>query len=206
MKLQDILLFICIFVLVDSETIHLPEPRKEGGLPVNEVLSLRQTNRSLTGSLTDQELSQLLWAAYGINRPENGYKTVPSSKATFPFDLYVFLKTGIYRYDPKAHELIAISSEDKRAETGGDAYVKNAFANICLDGKYDRIGHIQKIDVKQASIRLDAGFINEAMYYVAAAEGFHAVTRGGINIKKIVELLGFTLETDYVPMCFSVGR
>ena len=178
MKAQMVILFTCIFCIIKTDIIELPEPIKEGGLPTNEVLSKRQSIKSFSenGKLSDRELSQLLWAAYGINDPESGYKTVPSSHAMFPFDVYVFLKTGIYLYDPKNNTLTSISKEDKRAITGYDSYVKNVYANICLAGKYEREAYLPSRSMMEIAMRLDAGYVNQAMYYVAANEGLEILS------------------------------
>lgn len=204
------LLLILILSLANSqEVIELPEPQKSGGMPLNEALSLRQTKRDfhdgLAGELTPQELSQLLWACYGINRPEIGYKTVPSSEAYFPYDVYVFMKSGVYLYDPTNHALNLSRSDDMRAQTGYDPFVKNAYVDICFYGKYDRV-HIPQREVQQMDIELDAGYATQNMYLVAAAEGFQAVSRGNFNYTGVVEMLGFTLNDTYVPLCFSAGR
>ena len=63
------------------DPIILPEPEREGGKTLLETLSLRQTNRDISPrEIPLQVLSNLLWAAWGVNRPEDGKRTAPSAK------------------------------------------------------------------------------------------------------------------------------
>lgn len=203
------LLLILAFALANSQVIQLPPPKKEGGLPLYEALTLRQSQRDFhadeSGDLTLEELSQLLWACYGINRPDNKYKTVPSSEAYFPFDVYVFMKTGVYLYDPVKHDLTLYKSEDLRKDTGGDAWVKDAYVNIVLYGVYSRVG-IPQVEIKREDMEYDAGYPMQNMYMVAAAEGFKACVRANIDPRHLLDIMDFSIDDYYPTLAFSAGR
>src|SRR6185369_14358661 len=103
--------------------IQLPSPRTAGGKPLMQALQQRQTNRDIKGDrLSDQLLSDLLWAAFGINRSESGKRTAASAMDSQEIDIYVALPEGVYLYQPKSNSLKPILSEDVRARTGGQDF------------------------------------------------------------------------------------
>ncbi|HOW86551.1 MAG TPA: nitroreductase family protein [Candidatus Aminicenantes bacterium] len=100
----------------DLQTIKLNEPNKTRGLPVMEALSVRASARDWTDKdLSLQDLSDLLWAANGVNRPD-GRKTAPSAMNAQDVDIYVFLKDGVYLYDAAALALVPVLAGDHRSE------------------------------------------------------------------------------------------
>ncbi|MBP7870251.1 MAG: nitroreductase family protein [Candidatus Saccharicenans sp.] len=100
----------------NPKTIKLNEPNKKRGLPVMEALAVRASaSQWSTQDLSAQDLSDLLWAANGINRPDNGKKTAPSAMNAQDVDIYVFLKDGAYLYEAKTHSLIEVVSGDQRS-------------------------------------------------------------------------------------------
>jgi hypothetical protein len=102
----------------EVQTVTLPPPVKTGGMPVLDALSIRASVRSWAGTdLSMQDLSDLLWAANGINRPDKR-RTASSAQNAQDVDLYVFLKDGVYLYDAAAHALTVIVPGDHRSEIG----------------------------------------------------------------------------------------
>jgi len=106
---------------METNKIQLPKPEKQGGMTLNEALTLRRSVRSYTESpLSLDEISQLLWSAQGITN-ERGFRTAPSAGATFPLEMYLMvnhvtqLAKGVYHYDPFSNTLEVISSEDVSA-------------------------------------------------------------------------------------------
>jgi nitroreductase len=100
----------------NPKTIKLNEPNKKRGLPVMEALAVRASaSQWSTQDLSAQDLSDLLWAANGINRPDNSKKTAPSAMNAQDVDIYVFLKDGAYLYEAKTHSLIEVVSGDQRS-------------------------------------------------------------------------------------------
>ena len=97
----------------------LPAPDKSGGKPLMQALALRASNRSISRQpLPKRDLSNILWAAWGVNRPD-GRRTVPTARNTQAVALYAAMANGVWRYEGERHELIKISNEDWRTEFGG---------------------------------------------------------------------------------------
>lgn len=98
------------------KTIKLNEPDKERGLTVMEALAVRASATEWsTQDLSAQDLSDLLWAANGINRPDSGKKTAPSAMNAQDVDIYVFMKDGVYLYEAKSHSLVEVVAGDQRS-------------------------------------------------------------------------------------------
>ena len=103
----------------DLKTIKLNEPNKKRGLPVMEALSVRAYVREWSDKeLSLQDLSDLLWAANGINRPDSKKRTASSAQDAQDVDIYVFKKDGVYLYDASGHALIPVVAGDERSQIG----------------------------------------------------------------------------------------
>src|SRR5581483_6117156 len=101
----------------------LPPPRKTGGLPLFDAFRSRHSTRAYSQRpLSPQMLSDLLWSAFGINRP-TGDRTAPYWRHVLVIDLYVVMAEGVWLYDPKWHELVSHQSLDIRAKTGLQDFV-----------------------------------------------------------------------------------
>jgi len=116
------LLVLCAFTCAqaqESKTIKLPDPTKKGGLTIMESFSKRSSSRSWADKeLSTQDLSNLLWAADGINRPDSKKRTAPSAMNVQEVDIYVFIKSGVYLYDAAGHALNLVAAGDHRSEIG----------------------------------------------------------------------------------------
>ena len=100
----------------NPKTIKLNEPNKKRGLTVMEALAVRASAIEWTSQdLSAQDLSDLLWAANGINRPDSGKKTAPSAMNAQDVDIYVFMKDGVYLYEAKSHSLVEVVAGDQRS-------------------------------------------------------------------------------------------
>jgi hypothetical protein len=97
----------------------LPAPDPDGGLPLMQALQRRQSQREFAdGNLTEQQLSNLLWAAGGVNRPELGGRTTPSAMNAQELRIYAALPRGLFLYEPQAHRLQLVVAHDVRASPG----------------------------------------------------------------------------------------
>jgi len=140
------LFFISLFLVMfmvgaagadDLQPIQLLSPQIDGGKPLMQALQKRSTSREFSSDpLPHQVLSNLLWAAYGINRPEVGKRTVPSASNCQEIDLYVSMASGLYLYDAKKNRLDPILNEDIRALTGKQPFVKTAPVNLIVVADY----------------------------------------------------------------------
>ena len=101
-------------------TIALPKPNTSGGKPLMEALKLRKSTRSFSNKpISEHDLSNLLWAAWGINRPATGHHTAPTSRNEQNVQVYVAMENGVWLYEPVAHVLKLALAMDTRAKFGG---------------------------------------------------------------------------------------
>jgi len=188
---------------LQAQDISLPAPQIEGGMPLMEALSKRQSARSYSEkSLSKQILSNLLWAAWGINRSEDGRRTAPSSHNEQNTVLYCALAEGLYTYDAKNQSLILVTKKDIRAETGTQDYVKSAALNLVYVAKGDSAANWGEALINAACV--NAAFIAQNVYLFCASEGLSCVVRGSFDGEKLQEIL--QLGTDKVAvLAQSVG-
>lgn len=164
-----------------SEPIKLPEPKMDKSVTLMEALKNRKTSREFNpGNLSNQTLSNLLWAAWGINRSDSGRRTAPSARNRQEIDLYVVTSDGIYIYDAKALSLKPIVSGDFRALTGTQSYFKDAAINLVFVADLSRMNdrdEAGKINIAS----MDTGFIAQNVYLFCASEGLATVYRVSID-------------------------
>jgi hypothetical protein len=114
-----LLLWLCAAVAHAAQTMQLPAPDKEGGIPLMQALAERKSTKSFSDkAVTAQDLSNLLWAAWGVNRPD-GRRTAPTGRNSQAVEVYVVLESGVWRYDGAKHLLEQALSGDLRAKVGG---------------------------------------------------------------------------------------
>ena len=142
-----------------NKPISLPEPKKTGGKPLFEALAMRQTARSFSDKELDlQTLSNLLWAANGINRAEDGLRTAPSAVNWQEIDIYVSMANGVYIYNAKENILEFHMSNDIREATGKQPFVKDVPVNLIYVADFTRIGDRDEV-TKHWYSAADAAFI-----------------------------------------------
>jgi len=191
-----------IFFLQAQELkpIQLPLPQMEIGKPLMQVLSNRHSTRSFDSKqLPLLELSNILWAAYGINRPESGHRTVPSAMNWQEYDVYVALKEGIYIYNAKSNGLDPVESGDLREFTGKQDFVKDAPVNLIYVADYSKISKSGKLTEDQKTFSLiDAGFIAQNVYLYCASQDLSVVARGMFDSIKLTEILKLKPEQKVI--------
>ena len=125
------IVFAAALGAADLQPIILPAPQTSGGKPLMEALRQRASQREFAPDpLSPQVLSNLLWAAWGINRPDSGRRTAPSAMNRQEMDVYVALAGGVYRYEAKGQRLAPVVPADLRALTGTQSYVATAPVNL----------------------------------------------------------------------------
>lgn len=173
----------------ELQSIHLLSPQTEIGKPLMQALSMRQSSRSFdTKSLPLQEISNLLWAADGINRAESGKRTAPSAMNWQEVDIYVILAQGTFVYNAKTNSLDPISPQDLRASTGSQAFVKDAPMNLVYVADYARTSRASDEDRKFYTAA-DIGFIAENVYLYCASQGLGCVVRGMVDRASLAGVL-----------------
>jgi nitroreductase len=181
----------------------LPPPRTRGGKPLIEALQLRRSLREYSEQpLPSQVLSDLLWAAFGINRP-NGDRTVPYWRHIMVIDVYAAMANGVWLYDPKQHTLLPHLSADIRAQTGLQDFVGRAPLNLIYVAHGERMQDVAA-DERRLYASVDTGFIGQNVYLFCASEGLATVFRGAVDYNK----LGQTMRLDagqFVTFAQTVG-
>lgn len=178
-----VLVFSSISPIFSEELklIQLPKPQTDGGKPLMQVLKDRSSSREFSPQkLPIQVLSNLLWAACGINRPDSGKRTAPSAVNYQEMDIYVAVHDGLYLYDAKAHMLKPILSGDIRALTGRQAFVKDALLNLIYVADYSKMTRSSNED-KDLFSAANTGCIAQNVYLFCASEGLATVLRASID-------------------------
>jgi len=159
----------------DSAIKSLPAPQMTGGKPLMQALKERQSIREYkTDSLTDQQMSDLLWAGFGINRPEIDHRTAPSAQNTQDIDIYVATEGGLYRYEAKPHRLVKESDRDLRPLTSGQPFAKVAPVQLIFVSDYARMPKV-KPELRDLYAGVDTGCIVQNVYLYCASTGLAAV-------------------------------
>jgi len=201
----SLFLFFSLNSFCQSQNIQLPKPDTTGGKPLMECLKNRQSGRSYVDKTIElQHLSNLLWAAYGINRYSPHKRTAPSTLNVQEFVLYVFLADAVYTYNAINHELIFVMKGDFRHKTGTQDYVKNASANIVFVADYSKMTKISKAEDKDFYAAVDCGFISQNIYLYCSSAGLTSVVRASINKEELSNLLKLS-ENMKIILAQSVG-
>jgi nitroreductase len=178
--LAALLAFSTLVYAQGLKPIQLPKPQMDGGKPLMQALKERKSTRSFsTKKLPDQVLGNMLWAAFGINRPDSGNRTAPSTRNWQEIDIYVATAGGLYLYDAKGHTLQPVLAEDLRSGTGGQPFVKEAPVELVYVADYSRMGGGTDED-KNLCSSTDTGFISQNVYLFCASEGLATVVRGSV--------------------------
>ena len=156
-----------------------------------------------TDKLPMQVLSNMLWAAFGVNRPESGKRTAPSAMNWQEIDIYVASADGLYLYDAKAHTLKPVLAQDIRAMTGRQPFVQEAPVNLIYVADFSRMGKAQA-DEKVFYSACATGFISQNVYLYCASEGLATVVRGLVDRPALAK--GMMLRPDQkITLAQSVG-
>jgi nitroreductase len=186
-----------------AAAIMLPPENSRGGMPLMEALSKRKSSREFAPDpLSPQLLSNLLWAAYGVNRPDGG-RTAPSALDAKEIDLFVALPEGAYRYDAVAHELRLVSALDVRRVTGYQDFVDEAPLDLVFVADHARM-HMVPAGQREAFAHTAVGAIAQNVYLFAAGNGLATVIRAWIDREAIANALGLTHDQQ-VLLSQTVG-
>ena len=179
---------------------QLPAPQKSGGMPIMQALNERSTKRTYTKqSLSAQQVSDLLWAANGVNRA-NGKRTAPSAVNRQEIDLYLLNDKGVYKYDAAANTLIKVNDGDFRKWAG--KFTSPVYITLVADMK-------KAVNAHYAGI--DSGYVSQNIYLYCASAGLGTCAIGSFDRikgsdkgKKLVEALKLTSDQK-VLLTHSVG-
>lgn len=167
-----------------AQSINLPAPQKSGGMPLMDALAKRSTSREFDSrELSPRQLSSLLWACFGINRPD-GKRTAPSAKDCQETDIYVILKRGAYLYDAKSNQLNLAVAEDLRSLAGTQAFATNAPVTLVFVADQARMGK-SSVEEKKNYAYIDVGYISQNAYLYCASEGLVTGARASVDRKAL---------------------
>ncbi|HZV54948.1 MAG TPA: SagB/ThcOx family dehydrogenase [Rhodocyclaceae bacterium] len=173
------LMAIACDAVAEGDIIKLPLPRAEGGMPLMQALKNRHSSREFAARpLPMQVLSDLLWAADGVNRPD-AHRTAPSARNMREILVYVAAADGTYMFDPDGHALRRILGSDVRALTGTQDFVAQAPVNLVYVADLSRIEGSD--EDKRLYSAADTGFIAQNVYLYCASAGLAAVVRGSVD-------------------------
>jgi len=189
----------------EASMVKLPPPDMHGGKPLMQALKERHSTREFSAEpLSQQQLSNLLWAAAGVNRPQTGQRTAPSARDWREIDVYVATPDGVYLYEPVEHVLRRVVAGDLRARTGMQDFVATAAVNLVYVANLDRMSGA---DAEQKAFysATDTGFIAQNVYLYCASAGLGAVVRGSVEREVLAAALGLKPQQRII-LAQSVGH
>jgi SagB-type dehydrogenase family enzyme len=174
----------------NNSDIQLPEARKTGGKPLLDALNDRRTIREFSDKeFSLQEISDLLWAAYGVNRPEEKRRTAPSARNVQEFDIYVLLKSGTYKYDAFENKLIFVTDENLIPIAGMQDFVAKAPLILIYVADFSKYSDKMDEQARNVYAGIDCGYISQNVYLYAASENLATVVLGSVHKDKLKDAL-----------------
>jgi nitroreductase len=192
--LFGVLLVVGIGCLGANKIIKLPKPDMKGGKPLMQCLALRKSSRSFSEKmLSDQQLSNLLWAAWGINR-SGGMRTAPSAHNNQDMMVYVAMKSGVYLYDAKQNVLRLVLAEDIRKKCGIQEFHAVAPVDLIFVSNLLKLrgGDVPMNNFYAAT---HVGYISQNVYLYCASEGLATVVCNWVDKKALAKILKLPATT-----------
>ena len=184
--------------------VELPAPRTEGGMPLMEVLAKRATTRAFNPEeLPLEELSNLLWAANGVNRKETGKRTAPSARNAQEIDIYVSMSNGLFFYDPVRNTLECVLKDDVRAKISDQKFFKDASIVLVFVGNYDKMEGFSK-EAQEFYSATDVGYVSQNVYLYCAQADLATVVCGSFDKEFLNKVL--KIKNGKVLLVQPVGR
>ena len=190
--------------------IKLPPPDLKGGKSLMQALQERRSSRDFsTKKLPVKVLSNLLWSACGINRPDSGKRTAPSAVNWQEIDVYIAMEEGLYLYDAKSHSLQPILKSDLRRETTrflqpSRSSVAGAPLQLIYVADYSKMGFYIGKEEKKFYSAADTGFISQNVYLYCASEGLATVVRGMVDKDALAKAMNLR-NNQQVVLVQTVG-
>jgi hypothetical protein len=184
--------------------IELPPPRADFGRSLAQALKARQSRREFAPRpLPPLVLSELLWSAYGVNRPATQDRTAPSWRHARETEIFALTADGAWRYDPIAHRLEPRLAGDIRAQAGVQDFVATAPLNLVYVSDATHMTGVSR-EEQQRFAAADTGFIGQNVYLYCASEGLSCVFRASLDQQRMARTLRLE-ETQFVQFAQTVG-
>lgn len=210
LTLAVLLCFAFTSIAADLAPVKLPPPDMKGGKPLMQCLKDRRTDRSFsTKKLPVEILSNLLWAACGVNRPESGKRTAPTARNWQEIDVYVAMEEGLYVYNAKAHVLDPVLKADLRKNTTtflqpSRSSVAGAPVQLIYVVDQEKTGiPLSSADANNYAFA-DAAFISQNVYLYCASEGLATGVRAMVDRDALGKEMNLR-EKQKVVMVQAVG-
>jgi hypothetical protein len=192
--------------VIAGDVIKLSKPDLKKGFLAMEALSRRRSDRNYSDKkLTLQQLSEVLWAADGANRPD-GKRTAPAAMAKYAVDIYAVLPEGVYLYDVAKNELTLVAKGDFRKMAGMQDFVYITPLNLVYVLNMKNWQDMSRPIPEQKRSRwidVELGCIAENVHIYCASEGLGTVIRGMIDEKKFSEVI--KVKPEQILMAQTVG-
>ena len=186
------------------QPIELPPPRADFGKSLAQALKQRRSMREFEDRpLAPQVLSELLWCAYGVNRPVSADRTAPSWRHARETEVFAVMANGVWRYDPIAHRLMPHLAADVREQTGVQDFVGTAPLDLVYVSNAEHMSGISR-DEQHRFAAADIGFIGQNVYLYCASEGLACVFRASLDGDKLARTLKLA-ETQFIGFSQTVG-
>ena len=197
--------------------IRLPSPRQQGIMSLEESIARRRSVRDFTSeSISQSQLSQILWAAQGITDTPQKLRSAPSAGATYPLEIFVVcgkncierIDEGIYHYNVDSHSLTLHHKGDVRLELArvalNQAFIYEAPVDIVICALYNRtaFGYGRR---GERYVHIEVGHAGQNIYLQATAIGLATVAIGAFNDEQVRGVL--RLDKQYEPLyIMPVGK
>jgi nitroreductase len=182
------------------EVVPLPSFEKGGAFPLEKALLERRSIKSYDPDrkLSREEISRLLWATTGVNRTD-GRRTVASAMAKYPVDVLAALPEGVYLYEPKAHQLKKVLSDDIRSMIPNQDGFKKAGMIVLYVINKDKVpgGKVEWAD-------LEIGSMGQSLFLEALALGLGSCIFANIPFDSVTKALGLK-ENQVFRIAQAVG-
>ena len=186
------------------EPIALPKPQIRGGMPLMQALNQRRSGREFSAEkLSPQTLSNLLWAAFGVNRAD-GRRTAPSANNRQTIDIYVVTAEAAYLYNAKDQRLEPVATGDFRAATGNQDFVSQAPVNLVYVADYAKMANTPA-ENQALYAGAETGFIAQNVYLYCASDGLATVVRAMVDRSATAKALALRPDQK-ITLAQTVGH
>ncbi len=186
----------------ELKPVILPAPQTDGGRPLMQALKERKSTREFSAEkVPAQVLANLLWAGFGVNRPD-GRRTAPSAMNWQEIDIYVITADGTYVYDAAKNQLQPAAKEDLRSLAGTQPFVATAPVNLVYVADMTKVAG--DAGEKELFTGADTGFIAQNVYLYCASEGLATVVRASVDRDALGKALKLK-ATQKIVLAQSVG-
>ncbi|MFH1478560.1 MAG: nitroreductase family protein [Candidatus Omnitrophota bacterium] len=196
-----LLIVICMAGVIafaeELKSIELSAPQMDRGKLLMQALKERQSNRDFSDKeLPLDVISNLLWAASGVNRPDSGKLTAPTAKNWQEIDIYAAMQKGLYLYNRKKHILEPVAAKDIREFTGLQGFTARAPLDLIYVADYSRTAGDEKDREYYSAV--DTGFVSQNVYLFCASESLATVILGSVDRPALAKIMNLRKDQKII--------